>query len=183
MFTTVANQIVKAYHAQTPARDHILNGFVNAFLGMCLNLVESGTSNLNKDIEKIFQTKWLVREQIANPKLNVKNIAEKLRCSPDYLSHLFHTQTNEKLIHYIQRIRIEGAMLALRSTQLYISEIAWMSGYQDPAYFTRVFRKFTRESPQEFRARQQQDRAREEVDPKTIYYDRVDYSHGKPLGN
>lgn len=180
LFTTITQQIVTAYHGKTPGRDNILYGFINAFLGMCLNLVEAGTTSLNKDIEKIFQTKWLVREQIANPKLNVKNIAEKLRCSPDYLSHLFHMQTGEKLIPYIQRIRMEGAMLALKSTQLYVSEIAWMSGYQDPAYFTRVFKKFTGESPQEFRARQELERGLDEKAPKTIYYDREDYTHGKP---
>jgi AraC-like DNA-binding protein/mannose-6-phosphate isomerase-like protein (cupin superfamily) len=181
-FTLITNQIIASYHSKAPAMEHVLNGLVTAFLGMCLNLVEAGSANLNKDIEKIFQTKWLVREQISNPKLNVKNLAEKLRCSPDYLSHLFHTQTGEKLIHYIQRIRIEGAMLALKSTQLYISEIAWSSGYQDPAYFTRVFKKFTGESPQEFRSRVEKERNKRDAMPKTIYYDREDYSHGQPVG-
>ncbi|MEX0331223.1 MAG: helix-turn-helix domain-containing protein [Puniceicoccaceae bacterium] len=182
IFTSMMGQIVSTFHAKSPARDHILHGLVTAFLGMCLNLIEAGSANLNKDIEKIFQTKWLVREQISNPKLNVKNVAEKLRCSPDYLSHLFHKQTGEKLIHYIQRIRIEAAMLALKSTQLYISEIAFSSGFQDPAYFTRVFKKFTGESPQEFRSRMETERSKEESMPKTIYYDREDYSHGTPAG-
>ena len=179
-FTSMMGQIVSTYHAKSPARDHILHGLVTAFLGMCLNLIAAGSANLNKDIEKIFQAKWLVREQISNPKLNVKNVAEKLRCSPDYLSHLFHKQTGEKLIHYIQRIRIEAAMLALKSTQLYISEIAFSSGFQDPAYFTRVFKKFTGESPQDFRSRMEDERGKEESMPKTIYYDREDYSHGTP---
>jgi len=72
-------------------------------------------------------------------------------------------------------------MMALKSTQLYVSEIAWSSGYQDPAYFTRVFRKFTGESPQEFRTRQELERGRKEEAPKTIYYDREDYSPGAPV--
>ena len=180
VFLTITNHLVDTFHGTAPAREQILNGLLTALLGMFLNLVEVGSGNLNRDIEKIFQAKWLVREQISNPKLNVKNLAERLHCSPDYLSHLFHTQTGEKLIHYIQRRRVEGAMMALKSTRFYISEIAWSSGFQDPAYFTRVFKKMTGESPQEFRNRLSAERVTKEENPKTIYYDRVDYSPGRP---
>lgn len=180
VFTTITSHIAAAYHGQTPARSHIINGLLTALLGMLVNLVETGSGTLNKDIAKIFQTKWLIREQISNPELNVKHIAEKLHCSADYLSHLFNKATGEKLTHYIQRIRIDGARLALESTQLYISEIAFSSGFQDPAYFARVFRKLTGESPQAYRDRMNEERAQRDSNPKTIYYDRVDFSPGKP---
>lgn len=180
VFLTLTSHLVTTFHARAPARQHILNGLMTALLGMLQNLVETGSGSLNRDVAKVFQAKWLVREQIANPGLNVKNIAEKLNCSPDYLSHLFHSETGEKLIHYIQRIRIDGAKMALEATQLYIGEIAFSSGFKDPAYFTRVFRKMTGESPHEYRARRDEERLQAEAAPKTIYYDRDDYSHGTP---
>jgi AraC-like DNA-binding protein len=180
VFLILTSHLVTTFHALAPARPHILNGLMTALLGMLQNLVETGSGTLNKDVAKVFQAKWLVREQISNPGLNVKNIAEKLNCSPDYLSHLFHCETGEKLIHYIQRIRIDGARMALETTQLYISEIAFSSGFRDPAYFTRVFRKIAGESPQEYRARRDRERLEKERDPKTIYYDHEDYSHGTP---
>lgn len=182
VYVTLVQHLVASYHTRTPARREIINGLTMAILGMLVNVVETGSGHLNKDIGKIFQTKWIVREQFANPELNVKHIAERLHCSPDYLSHLFHRETDEKLVHYIQRIRIEGAMLALESTQLYVSEIAWSSGFQDPAYFARVFKKFTGETPQSFRARIDTKRAQQEEAPKTVYYDHVDYSPGEPVG-
>lgn len=181
VFTTIATHIVSAYHGRTPARTHIINGLLTGLLGMLLNLVETGSGTLNRDIAKVFQAKWLVREQLGNPRLNVRNLAEKLHCSADYLSHLFHKQTGEKLIHYIQRIRIDGARLALESTQLYISEIAFASGFQDPAYFTRVFKKLTGESPQAYRDRMEAERSQREEQPKTIYHDHVDWTHGRPF--
>jgi AraC-like DNA-binding protein len=153
---------------------------MTALLGMLQNLVETGSGTLNKDVAKVFHTKWLVREQFSNPELNVKSIAAQLNCSPDYLSHLFHSETGEKLIQYIQRIRIDGAKMALETTQLYVSEIAFSSGFRDPAYFTRVFRKITGESPHEYRVKRDQDRLKSEEVPKTIYFDRDDYSHGQP---
>ena len=180
VFVTLTNNLVHTFHMQAPARDQVLKGLTIALLGMLQNLVETGGDRLNADIGKVFQVKWLVREQFSNPDLNVKVIAEKLQCSPDYLSHLFHRETNEKLIHYIQRIRIEGAVLALETTPLHISEIAYASGFSDPAYFARVFRKHTGDSPQDFRARLDAQRNEREVRPKTIYFDRVDFSPGRP---
>jgi AraC-like DNA-binding protein len=111
----------------------------------------------------------------------VQHIAEQLGCSPDYLSHLFHTETKERLTHYIQRIRIEGAILALESTTLTISEIAYASGFADPAYFTRVFKQHKSVTPQEYRVHLETQRKLQEAQPKTVYFDRLDFTHGVPL--
>jgi len=180
VFITLTNSLAHTFHTQSPARDHVVKGLLLSLLGMFLNLVDTGSGGLNADQGKIFQVKWLVREQFSNPDLNVKTIAEKLHCSPDYLSHLFHAETGEKLIPYIQRVRIEGAILALETTPLYVSEIAYASGFSDPAYFARVFKKLKGETPQEFRARLDAQRSVSETKPKTIYFDREDYSPGAP---
>lgn len=178
VFMTLTNSLIQTYHTQAPARDQVVKGLLIALLGMFQNTVETGSDHLNEDIGKVFQVKWIVREQLSNPDLNVKNIAEKLKCSADYLSNLFHRQTGERLIHYLQRIRIEGAMLALETTPLYVSEIGYASGFSDPAYFARVFKKLKGETPQEYRARLERQRSESEARPKTIYFDRVDYTHG-----
>jgi AraC-like DNA-binding protein/mannose-6-phosphate isomerase-like protein (cupin superfamily) len=178
---TLSNQLVRSYHMDTPQREVITRGLLNALLGLVLTMVEGSRGALNRDIGKVFQTKWLIRERLGNPQLNVKNIAQKLQCSPDYLSHLFHMQTGEKLVHYIQRMRIQAAIFALETTSLYVSEIAWSSGFQDPAYFARVFRKFTGVSPQTYRERKLEEHRTAELIPKTIYHDREDFSHGSPL--
>lgn len=181
-YLTLAQALVQAYHTQTPARESVLLGLVTTLLAMLKNLVTTGMGDLNADLGKVFQTKWLVREQFSNPELNVARIAGRLGCSPDYLSHLFHKETGEKLIHYIQRIRIEGATLALENSALYVSEIAYASGFSDPAYFARVFKNHKGESPAQFRERLNARRREAESAPKTIYYDHVDYSHGRPAG-
>lgn len=179
-YTMLATQLVTTYHSRQAAREHVLNGLLTSLLGLLLNLVDTGSGSLQHEIDKVFQTKWLVREELSNPDLNVKGLAEKLHCSADYLSHLFHQETGEKLIHYIQRMRIEGACLALQSTRQTISEIAWSSGFQDPAYFTRVFKRFTGHSPNNFRQHLEEVRAKRENRPKTIYFDREDFSPGQP---
>jgi len=171
----ITKSAIAASRGQAPARDHVLRGLVIALLGMFENLVVIANERLNTDSGKVFNVKWIVREQFSNTNLSVKSIAERLQCSPDYLSHLFHVATGEKLIHYIQRIRIESARMALESTPLYISEIAFANGFEDAGYFARVFKKHTGESPQEFRTRLDASRAEAESRPRTIYFDHEDY--------
>lgn len=181
LFLTLANATAQAHSMQGPARDNVLKGLLLALLGLFRNIVETGPGGLNSDIGKVFQAKCLVREQFANTDLGVQHIAEQLGCSADYLSHLFHTETKERLTHYIQRIRIDGAILALETTALTISEIAYASGFADPAYFARVFKQHKGVTPQEYRAQLERQRNKQEDQPKTVYHDRVDFTHGVPL--
>ncbi len=180
VFLTLANTIAQTHSTQGPARTAVLQGLLLALLGLFRNIVETGTGQLNSDIGKVFQAKCLVREQFANSELCVQHIAEVLGCSADYLSHLFHTETKERLTHYIQRIRIDGSTLALESTKLTISEIAYASGFADPAYFARVFKQHKGMTPQEYRAQLEAHRNKQEDQPKTVYYDRLDFTHGLP---
>jgi AraC-like DNA-binding protein/mannose-6-phosphate isomerase-like protein (cupin superfamily) len=180
VFLTLANTTAQTHSMHGPARDTVLKGLLLALLGLFRNLVETGTGGLNSDIGKVFQAKCLVREQFANPELGVQHIAEQLGCSPDYLSHLFHTETKERLTHYIQRIRIDGAILALETATLTISEIAYASGFADPAYFARVFKQHKGATPQEYRVQLETHRQQQEAQPKTVYHDHLDYTHGVP---
>jgi AraC-like DNA-binding protein len=180
VFLTLTNTAVHTHAINGPARDAVLKGLVLALLGLFRNIVETGTGSLNEDVGKVFQAKCIVREQFANPDLRVQEIAAQLGCSADYLSHLFHVETKERLTHYIQRIRIGGAILALETTSLNISEIAYASGFADPAYFARVFKQHKGVSPQEFRDQLDAHRKQPEAEPKTVYSDRLDFTHGVP---
>jgi AraC-like DNA-binding protein len=180
VFLTLAYSLAQTHHSQGPARESVLKGLLIALVGFLRNIVETGSGQLNSDIGKVFKAKCLVREQFANPELSVQRIAELLGCSADYLSHLFHVETKERLTHYVQRIRIEGAILALESTTLNISEIAYAGGFADPAYFARIFKQHKGMTPQEYRAQLDAHRAEVDLKPKTVFYDRLDFTHGQP---
>ena len=181
VYLTLANTTAQTHNMQGPARDTVLKGLLLALLGLLRNIVETGTGQLNSDIGKVFQAKCLVRELFANPELGVQHIAEQLGCSADYLSHLFHTETKERLTHYVQRIRIEGAILALETATLTVAEIAYASGFADPAYFARVFKRHKGVAPQEFRTQLEAQRRQTDDKPKTVYHDHLDFTHGTPI--
>ncbi len=180
VFLTLSHSLAQTFHTHGPARAAVVKGLTIALLGLFRNIVETGTGQLNGDIGKVFQAKCLVREQFANPDLGVHHIAELLGCSADYLSHLFHIETKERLTHYIQRIRIDGAILALENAALNISQIAYAAGFSDPAYFARIFKQHKGVTPQDYRLQLDAHRTKAESQPKTVFYDRLDFTHGTP---
>ena len=52
---------------------------------------------------------------------------------------------------YIYRIRLEEARQRILNTNLTIAEIAYQTGFSDPAYFTRLFTKMFDRTPSSFR--------------------------------
>lgn len=83
--------------------------------------------------------------------ISLGRLAEKLYVSPFYLSRLFKIETNQSFKEYLNQKRVGKAMDLLIRTNLTVSEIASLVGYQYPNYFARVFRKFTGQSPDAFR--------------------------------
>lgn len=56
-------------------------------------------------------------------------------------------------MQYILSIRISSAQSLLETTEYNIAEIAAIVGYDDPLYFSRLFKKQIGVSPSEFRKR------------------------------
>lgn len=80
-----------------------------------------------------------------------KDIADAVGVSENYLSQIFRQETSISPLDYLNRVRIARAKEYLLKNDESITQIAVCVGYNDPAYFSRVFRKLTGCSPQEFR--------------------------------
>jgi signal transduction histidine kinase/DNA-binding LacI/PurR family transcriptional regulator/AraC-like DNA-binding protein len=78
-------------------------------------------------------------------------IAEAVGVSEDYLSRVFSRELGLSPWDYLNRYRIQRAKELLRRTDASIRSIAYQIGFRDQAYFSRVFRKQTGFSPNEFR--------------------------------
>ncbi len=83
--------------------------------------------------------------------LQVKDLACRFSIHPNYLSTLFRQEEGVTLSAYITDVCIQKACSLLRETDLSISTIAQSVGYQDPQYFSKVFRKATGMTAMEFR--------------------------------
>ncbi|MBO9598985.1 MAG: helix-turn-helix transcriptional regulator, partial [Cohnella sp.] len=96
------------------------------------------------------QVQELVMNDIRH-EASVKTIADKVFLHPVYLSKIYKLETGESLGDYIIRVRMEKALYLLKSTNKKIYEITSELGYQNPQYFSKMFRKYYGMTPNEYR--------------------------------
>ena len=72
--------------------------------------------------------------------------------SPSYLSKMFSQEMGESLILYITNKRIEKAKEYMKNSEISLADVAFMVGYDDYTYFSRVFKKSTGMNPRNYRA-------------------------------
>ncbi|MFA7559918.1 MAG: helix-turn-helix domain-containing protein [Sphaerochaeta sp.] len=95
----------------------------------------------------------LVKKAIAYLGVNAKKpitrwqLAEAVHVSEDYLTRIFNKEIGISPWEYLNNHRIYLAKNLLKHSTRTIADIASECGYQDQAYFTRVFRKVTGKSP------------------------------------
>ncbi|MDR1863045.1 MAG: helix-turn-helix domain-containing protein, partial [Treponema sp.] len=78
-------------------------------------------------------------------------LAEAVNVSEDYLTRIFHREMGLSPWDYLNRFRAFFAAGLLLKTDETIQEIAFRSGFQDQAYFCRVFKKMYGLSPGQYR--------------------------------
>jgi len=85
--------------------------------------------------------------------ITVKQLAEMSQLSISRFSALFKKTFDLFPLQYITRYRIKRACELLRNTEYSITQIAEQSGFDDPLYFSRVFKKEIGISPSQYRAK------------------------------
>ncbi len=80
----------------------------------------------------------------------VKDIAQHVRCHPDFLSRKFKQHTGIDLSLYIQNARIERAKQLLQQPHMDIGQAADLAGFSDRVHFSKVFRRVTGVTPGTF---------------------------------
>lgn len=83
--------------------------------------------------------------------IHVEDVARCAYLSPGRLAHLFKEDTGTSLIDYLLKVRIDRASTLLRTSTTAITNIAYSTGFHDPSYFSRVFKKATGHSPVAYR--------------------------------
>jgi two-component system response regulator YesN len=85
-----------------------------------------------------------------NEELHLKDVATAISISPQYLSKIFKDEVGINFIDYLTTVRIEEAKKMLKQENLSIKEICFRIGYNDPNYFSRLFKKIVGISPTEY---------------------------------
>lgn len=102
----------------------------------------------NSDMEK---AREYINKHYSDMAVSLNEVAKQVNMNPAYFSVLFKRDTGVTFINYLTDIRIAKAGELLAKTNMKIYEIAYAVGYDNPTYFSTVFKKITNYSPQDYR--------------------------------
>jgi len=149
---TTMKQIFAEFAARNFARAHVLRALSAALIG----LVARELANLNRGSgaadPELFRRFEALVEQHHLKRWSVSDYAEALSITATHLNRLTRRATGDTASHLILSRMIREARRNLVYTNLPISTIAYSLGFDDPAYFSRVYAAATGLSPRAFRA-------------------------------
>jgi len=82
---------------------------------------------------------------------SIKELSALSNCSTFHFCRLFKQVTRYRPMDYLNRYRIEHSKTLLQTTRDTIQEIARQVGFVNPKYFSRLFQRFERRSPADYR--------------------------------
>jgi AraC-like DNA-binding protein len=82
---------------------------------------------------------------------SINDLAKLVRLSPNYLNALFKKEFGTPLYAFILETRLEQAVNLLKNTRMPVKGVAVSSGFSDPLYFSRIFKKKYKLNPSSFR--------------------------------
>lgn len=142
--------MVEAIKTPHPQRDEIAMGLLFAILAWCDTTNPlSGRCRLDSRIQRVVTH---LSTHHASP-ISIDELATIADLSPSRLSHLFREQMGTTPMRFLESERMTRACDLLLMTGDAVGLIATQVGFEDPAYFTRLFRRRFGCTPRAYRQR------------------------------
>lgn len=122
----------------------------NMLYGILDNFYFTGSEQLSKNSKLILKIEEYIVTKDGAP-ITLKELADKLEYTPNYLSTLIYQETNLRAKEFIDKTRIAIAQRFLQYSDLKIYEIASIMKFNDINYFRKFFKRLTGISPSLFK--------------------------------
>lgn len=110
-----------------------------------LNAVPNAKNELmNRMIE-------ITEENFTSSDLSLSTLANELSYNAKYISHLFKEKMGVSYVEYLTNLRIKYAISLLDNGIDSVKNVAFLSGFSDPLYFSTVFKKIVGVSPRDYK--------------------------------
>ena len=104
----------------------------------------------SKEDSLIRQLTEYIRENFTDISLSLDSIAKEFGYSSKYLSRLISLELKTPFTDYLKNLRMNRARLLLDQGITSIKNLAILSGYSDPLYFSKVFKETFGASPRQY---------------------------------
>lgn len=143
------DRILELYDSPLPPRHY---GFLVADLMARVQLTMRSLAEAAADpnAEMIAGVKQFLTANRGRP-VTLQEVADAAHITPNYLCRVFRAHTGTTPMGYLQKVRMREADKLLSLTDLPVYTIAERLGYEDPSYFSRVFRSLHGVSPHDYR--------------------------------
>jgi two-component system response regulator YesN len=111
-----------------------------------------GDSGDIKNLQVIQKAAEYMRDNF-NKKLTIDDISQAVYLSPCYLSKIFKQELGCTIMEFLTKVRIDEAKKLLRNPRYNIMQVANLIGFDDPSYFTKVFKKSEGITPSQYKRR------------------------------
>ncbi|MBR0815979.1 MULTISPECIES: helix-turn-helix domain-containing protein [Bradyrhizobium] len=149
---TIMKQIFAEHAARDFGRAHVLRALSSAMTGLVARALTSESGGNGTVESSLFRRFEALLEQHHLERWSVADYAEALAVTPTHLNRITRAATGDTASHLILNRLIREARRNLVYTNLPVSTIAYTLGFDDPAYFSRVYTAATGVSPRAFRA-------------------------------
>jgi AraC-like DNA-binding protein len=139
------------------SRSEIIWGEFFRILGFLNGLIDNRLDSNNENLHHIVQLKNAERYITLNynADLKIEEIARISGYSISWFEKLFRKYYGMSPLSYQMKLRVEKAQDMIRTDILNISEISTSVGFNDPLYFSKVFKRYVGLCPKKYRTLQQ----------------------------
>lgn len=128
----------------------LLTGFLVLYSRLYSNHCVNSETRSSVYLPYINKTLRFIEENYQRD-FSMREIADLVNLSPDYISRQFKTVVGLSPIEYLRNFRIAKAMEGLRTTDIAIAKIGKEAGFRDMSHFSRQFKQIVGVSPTLFR--------------------------------
>jgi len=126
-------------------------------LGTMPNLEENTTSAADEKF--LFKLNQIIQDNLSESTLDISFICQEIGMSRTVLFTKLKAITGMGANDYINKLRMDRAILLVLSTELSITEIAEQTGFSTPRYFSTVFKQHTGMTPTQYKKEHKQAQA------------------------
>ncbi len=147
---TYFRELLKESANQINYYQQITKSLLIAIIVLSLRLLSIEETNQDERTLNCKKIKEYLDKNYTEP-ITLESLSEMVYVSKCYLSHMFKEQTGTSPIKYLTQKRIESACAMLKDTNMSVKEISKTVGYENPLYFSQVFKNVLNMSPLDYR--------------------------------
>jgi AraC family transcriptional regulator of arabinose operon len=142
---------------------HVLGGYTDAdliglstsfarLLGLCRTLQRHSNPRRRHTEDGVLRTIRFMREHLSR-QVSLEELAQTANLSVPHYSAMFKRQIHCSPVEFLTRLRLQKACERLECSDDTIAQIGYTVGFNDPLYFSRVFRRHMSITASEYRNR------------------------------